>query len=274
MQRNQNSDSKEQTAPVPIDNSDKPEQSQPAPQKPEANTAPQNPMPANIYPDTSSSTPQNSSMSASQMGLNYHEHKFFDFNAKKLFIKILVFLLLAGGVFAGLVFANVVSIGRFKTISYDNNKGGNYSLKFYKKYSTKEMESGTRQLVSKTSKDNKFPLVFMITKAPSASVYDRLKNCTGFRKIFDAQNDNLGQKISVCDIVLDKSRTKIVKGTQNGVYIAGFTQDDISHIITISQDYSDIDLSNRDAAQEALTKFGLDAYEKDIKTIISSINTE
>ncbi len=224
--------------------------------------------PANIYPEPTAQSQMQVGMSASQLGLHDPKNKFFNFNPKQLIIKGSLLLLAFGGIFAILTMTNIITLSEFKTLNYENN-GENYSLKFYSKHSSKTTKSGVNQLVSKISKGGKFPMNLSISGGNNGlSGYDLLKDCARFSKVIDIQNSNLNQKISVCDAVGGKS------GSQNGegkVYIAGFTHSDKVHIITISQDYSDIDLSSQSGGQESLTKFGLNVYEEDIKAIISSI---
>jgi hypothetical protein len=187
-------------------------------------------------------------MSASQMGLSQPKDKFLDFNVKKLVIKGVMALVLIGIIFTGLVFANIFAGSEFNSISYDNANGENYNLKFYSKHSSKNTKSGTKQLVSKVSKDGKFPVNLSIAGGKNGlSGYDRLKDCASFSKVFDVQNNNLNQKISVCNAIDGNVSGQSSKGT---VYIAGFTHNDKVHIVTISQDYADIDKSSQSGAKE------------------------
>lgn len=207
--------------------------------------------------------------SASQMGLDQPRHSLFGFITKRLLIKGVAILVGAGVVFAILVLTNVIALSRFKTIDYTNSHGTHYKLEFYTKHSSKKLQSGNTQLVSKVSNDGKFPIVLSID-AGTASGYSRAKNCAGFTEVLDVQNSNLNQTISVCDFGKQVG-SRLPAGT---VYIAGFIYNNQYNITTIAQDYSGINLSSQSAAQQALAEFGLDSYQDDIKAILSSIKVE
>lgn len=234
-------------------------------------------MPQPVYsPSTPAASDQiQVGMSASQMGFNEPKSKLFDFNfnPKKLLIKGLVALVIVGGIFAALIAMNIIALSEFKTTSYVNNKGTQFKFVFYAKHTSKELASGNTQLISKVSKDGKFPLALSITTSDSTSSgYSRAKDCTSFAKVVDVQNNNLDQKISVCDI---QSGTQVSgRDASDTVYIAGFMHSNQAYIITIGQDYSDIDLTSKSGAQESLTRFGMKPYKEDIEKIISSIKIE
>jgi hypothetical protein len=239
----------------PVVGSDTPPQAQP--------TAPQS-----VYPQPSQ-TPEGQmqvGMSASQMGWSQlSSHRSFDI--KNLVIKGVIGLIVLGGVFAGLVFTNIIALSQFKSLNYTNSKGTHFQLTFYTKHSTKQLQSGNTQLVSKVSKDDKFPLTLSISDS-NENGYARAKDCASFTKVFDVQNSNLNQTISVCDF---GKQGNLPAGT---VYVAGFTQNNQQYIVSIGQDYSSIDLSSQSGAQQSLSRFGLDSYQEDIKTIVSSIKVE
>lgn len=240
---------------------------------PSVNQVPQNQQPPvqsntqNIYPDPSS-TQMQVGMSASQMGYNQPKNKLFDLNPKKLAIKGAIGLVVLIVVFAVLVFTNIIALSEFKNVAYTNSKGTNYKLDFYSKHGSKQLKTGNSQLVSKVSKDGKFPIVLSISTTDEMSGYNRAKDCSGFTKVFDVQNTNLNQKISVCDF---GKQGNLPAG---GVYIAGFMHKNQAHIVTIGQDYGDIDLSSQSGAQQSLTRFGMEPYKSDIERIISSIKVE
>jgi hypothetical protein len=209
-------------------------------------------------------------VSASQLGLTQPKDNFFDFNLKKLIVPAAITVVLLGSLLTALVLTNVVGLTEFKTINYDNAKGQHYKLKFYSRYSSDTTQSGTKQLIAKSSTSGKFPLNFLISSGDIKG-YDRLRDCVGFSKAFDVQNDKLNQKISVCNAIDGTVGGRSTKGT---VYIAGFTHDNKVHIITISQDYGSADLTSQSDAQETLKKFGLEVYQSDIEKIVSSINVK
>lgn len=236
----------------------------PASQNPQPNTTPN---PASVYPESSTGQMQ-VGMSASQLGLDEPKSKLFDFNPKQLIIKGVIGLVILGGIFTALVMTNVVALSEFKNIGYINSKGTNFKLDFYSKHGSKQLGSGNKQLVSKVSKDGKFPIALSISTTDEMSGYNRVKNCASFTKVFDVQNNNLNQKISVCDFGKQGSLPA------GGVYIAGFMHNDKAHIITIGQDYGSIDLSSQSGAQQSLSKFGMEPYKADIERIVSSIKVE
>jgi len=238
----------------------------PQPAKPVENTSQPNPstpaQPTNNQPNLATDG-QMLGMSASQMGLSQPKSKFFDFNPKKLILTGIVVLVLLGGIFAVLLATNVIVLTKFKNIDYVDLKGNHYSLQFYAKHSTKTLSSGTTALVSKVSVDGKFP-IFLSIDSTNDSGYARAKDCSGYTKVFDVQNDNLNQKISVCNVPTEQN-------TPNGVYIAGILYNNKASIVIFSQDLSGADLSSQSSAQQSLPKFGIDSYQDDIKKIVASI---
>lgn len=223
--------------------------------------------PTNVYPERTSGQMQ-VGMSASQLGLHEPKSKLFDFNPKQLFIKSTIALVVLGAVFTALVMTNIIALSEFKSVAYANSKGASFNLDFYSKHSSKQLTSGNEQLMSKVSKDGKFPIVLSISTPDETTGYNRAKDCASFTKVFDVQNNNLNQKISICDF---GKQGNIPAGS---VYIAGFMHNDKAHILTIGQDYGDINLSSQSGAQESLTKFGIEPYKADIERIVSSIKVE
>lgn len=202
---------------------------------------------------------------ASQLGV---QHSKGGFNVKSLFVKGLITVLVIGGICAILIATNIIALSQFKTIEYINSKGGRYSLQFYTKHTTRTLSSGNKQLISKVSEAGKFPITLSIATATGAtSAYDRAKDCAGFTKVFAVQNDNLNQKISVCNFSTSQA-------TPGGVYIAGILYNNQTSIITIGQDLSGVNLSSQSGARQSLAKFGLDPYQDDIQKIIASIKIE
>ncbi len=202
--------------------------------------------------------------SASQMGWNQSKTSSFDF--KKLVVKSVVILAVLGGVFAALVFTNIIALSQLKTISYTNSSGTHYSLTFYTKHTTKTLKSGNTELVSKVSEGGNYPLTLSIASGPISELdKNGIKTCGGpLPKVFDIQNNNLNQQISVCSF-------PSTNGEPVGVYVMGFATNNQANIVTISQDLSSENTSNQSAAQQSLAKFGLDPYQDDIKQIVASI---
>ncbi len=235
-----------------------------------APTQPTTPAPHSIYPEPTA--PPNDQtqvgMSASQMGWSQPSSK-DNFDTKKLVIKSVIGLLVVGGIFAVLVFTNIIALSQFKTIDYTNSSGSHYSLMFYTKHTTKTLKSGNTELVSKVSEGGKYPLTLSIASGPITELdKNGIKTCNGsLPKVFDVQNNNLNQQISVCSFPSPN-------GGPVGVYVMGFASNNQAHIVTIGQDLSGVDLSSQSGAQQSLPKFGLDAYQDDIKTIVGSIKVE
>lgn len=224
--------------------------------------------PTNVYPEPTAPGRMQVGMSASQLGLHEPKNKLFDFNPKQLIIKGIIALVVLGAVFTALVMTNIIALSEFKSVGYTNSKGTNFKLDFYSKHGSKQLNSGNKQLVSKVSKDDKFPIALSISTTDEMTGYNRAKDCASFTKVFDVQNNNLNEKISVCDF---GKQGNLPAG---GVYIAGFMHNDKAHIVTIGQDYGDINLSSQSGAQESLTRFGMEPYKADIERIISSIKVE
>lgn len=237
----------------------------PLPPSPQVNPVPN---PANVYPDVAAPGQMQVGMSASQLGLHEPKSKLFDFNTRQLIIRGVVALTVLGAIFTALVMTNIIALSEFKSVGYTNSKGTSFKLDFYSKHSSKQLNSGNKQLVSKVSKGGNFPIALSISTSDEKSTYNRVKDCASFTKVFEVQNSNLNQKISVCDFGKQGSLPA------GGVYVAGFMHDDKAHIITISQDYGDINLSSQSGAQESLTKFGMEPYKADIERILSSIQFE
>jgi hypothetical protein len=236
--------------------------SAPVPQQPVGSN------PSNIYPEPAPGQ-MKAGMSASQMGFNQPKSKLFDVNPKQLIIKGIVALIILGGIFTALVMTNIVALSEFKNTSYTNSEGTNFKLEFYTKHGSKQLRSDITQLVSKVSKEGKFPIALSISTTDETSGYNRAKDCASFTKVFDVQNNNLNQKISVCDF-----GKQLSQGASGNVYIAGFMHNNQAHIVTIGQDYGSIDLSSQSGAQESLSKFGMEPYKADIEKIVSSIKVE
>lgn len=218
----------------------------------------------NLFPHHPTSQMQ-ADISASQLGLNESRGKLFKFTPKQLIIWGIIGLAILGCIVTALILTNSVALSEFKTVNYANSKGTNYELSFYSKHSTRQLDSGNTQLVSKVSKNGKFPVVLSISTSDGVSAYNRVKDCTGFAKVFDVKVTSLNRTIPVCDL----SKQGQLPG--GGIYIAGFMHDEKAQIITISQDYGDVDLSSQSGAKESLEKCGMDPYRQDIENIVSSI---
>ncbi len=203
-------------------------------------------------------------LSASELGYSDIQASRPPINRKKLIVGgILVFGVLVM-LFGSLLFMNVISFSKFKSISYDSN-GFHYRLDFYGRHKSGHLSSGSEQLISRVSVQNKMPISVSITSNTNATGYSMIKNCANFKKLFSVYNEKLKQDIAVCDAAGSSPQYA------GGVYLAGFVYDDAYHVITIAQDYSQADLSDQNAAKATLKRFGLDVYHEDIKKIVASI---
>lgn len=247
------------------------------PQSPQTNTVPNT---ANVYPQPTSGQMQ-VGMSASQMGWSQNQNS-KGFNAKGLVIKSVIGLVVVGVIITALFLTNIISFGKFKTVHYDNGKGASYSLKFYGRYSVKNVapssasSSGSsvspdlKELASRVSVNGKTPLTMWITTAEditestnrgSFANNDCSKN--GMPKAFDARVDYINTDVSVC--VIKQQDVELI-------YIATFHDQSKGYLAYFSQDvdFSKL-LSSPQAARDGLAKVGLQDYQDDIKTILASV---
>lgn len=220
---------------------------------------------ASAQPSAPYNTGMQVGMSASQLGLQQVSGNKSNFSIKKLVVGLLITVAIVSAAVAVLSATNVIALTRFKTVDYTNAAGTQFNLKFYSKHSTKILASDSKSLVSEVSNDGKFPLALSIVTGQQ-SAYAKVKDCSGsgFSKKFDVQNSNFNQTISVCSVSSGS-------GYPSVLYIAGVLYNNQSHIIVIGQDPASMDLTSKTKAQQALSKFGLDVYQDDIKTILSSL---
>ena len=221
----------------------------------------------NVYNDISSSKEEmHYGESASQMGINQTKK---EYNYKGLIIKLIIAIVILVIIYFVLVFTNIIPSSKFKSITYTNKEGTKYHLLFYSKYVKRLSSTGNNQLVSKVSEGGKFPLALLISSGPLGNLDNNgIKDCSGsFPRAFYVKNNSLGQNLSVCAFH-DPS------DPNDSIYIVGFASNNQAHIITISQDYSAINLSSQSGAQKSLSMFGLSPYRDDIGQIIASIIVE
>ena len=215
----------------------------------------------------SASPEANTIVSASQMGVNGPMKEHSTINMRRLAIRIVIGVAALLIIFAVLVLTNIIPLKEFKTTSYTTSKGTKYSLLFYAKNNTKTSNSGSTQLVSKVSKDGKFPIIFSLSSTAGETGYNKLKECSGYKKVGEVENKNLNKTIAICDLTPEGAG-------EDGVYAAAFLSDGQSQVIAIGQDYGEVSTTTADGAQEALKKFGLKPYVSDIEKIIGSIKTQ
>jgi hypothetical protein len=217
---------------------------------------------------TQSASPEaNTIVSASQMGVNGPMKEHSTINMRRLAIRIVIGVAALLIIFAVLVLTNIIPLKEFKTTSYTTSKGTKYSLLFYAKNNTKTSNSESTQLVSKVSKDGKFPIIFSLSSTAGETGYNKLKECSGYKKVGEVENKNLNKTIAICDLTPEGAG-------EDGVYVAAFLSDGQSQVIAIGQDYGEVGTTTADGAQEALKKFGLKPYISDIEKIIGSIKTQ
>jgi hypothetical protein len=190
---------------------------------------------------------------------------------KKLLLFGIPVLVLAVSLLAVLYMGNVISLGEFKSIRYENNKGDNYKLSFYGRYRVNKLQSGQNQLVSKVVKDGKFPVTMLISSGEDNGAYDKFKGCTGYTQVFSTRNEPLSQDIAVCSSLVSGTATSEAR---DSVYVAAFRHENVTHLITISQDLSEANITNKATADAALKKFGLGPYNEDLKKIVGSIQVK
>ena len=203
-------------------------------------------------------------------------------NNNKMMVRLSAAAVLLIVVLVVLILTNIIALSRFKTINYSNGEGASFKLKFYSKHTLKntfqsqQPTSGAnpnlKELVSKVSIDDKYPLTMFISGSPGASQLSgngkqaALDNdCTknGLTKAFEVKMSSINDNVAVCSI------------TSNGIlifYIATFRSSDNLYVATVSQDvnWSTV-LSNSSSAKQGLDKIGLDTYQDDVTTILSSI---
>ena len=206
-------------------------------------------------------------LSGNKIGWGQPKDKVLPFSGKKAVIGAVVGLAVLGVAVAVLSFTNILPLNRFKTVSFTDRNGSHYRLAFYAKHKNTTLKDGTPALESKVSAGGKFPILVVISATNEAG-YSRLSACTGMRKVLDVQNSPLKQTIAVCNLGTTNQRLPDV------VYVAGIKQGDRASVITISQDYSSINVSSASNAQQSIDKFGLEPYQDDIESMLATVSYE
>jgi hypothetical protein len=185
-------------------------------------------------------------------------------------------LVFIGIILAILVATNIIGLGKLKSITYDNAKGDTYKLKFYSKYSTKDIsgsespagEDGLKMLVSKTSYADKYPITLIIQGAglnsSSDTSYNGLKDCGSAKKAFEVEIKSLEQTVNVCSVEFG--------GLKDVMYIGVFKDENKAHVFWImpDADFKSVQSDPKKAA-ELITKTSLKEYQDDLQEILSSI---
>ena len=175
-------------------------------------------------------------------------------------------LLLVVAALVTLILTGTISLTGFKTVDYAGTGGGQYRLTYYFDHTVKDV-NGSSSLVSTVSKDGKLPLTISIGESEDSGSYRFGENCSQLEKVFEVQNNKLDQTISVCTVEAPGEEAP-------GVYIAEFIHDGKNHLVVVAQDYSSMRMSDMQDRETALTVFGLQPYENDIKKIIASIEVK
>lgn len=203
-------------------------------------------------------------LSASQMGYTQPQSKIHNINIKRLALRLLIILSLLLLVLFVLIQKNIIAFSEFKRVNYISTNADSYSFDFYAKHTSSKLKSGNTQLISKQSKEGRLPLTLSIVSVEDISSYSKLQNCNGYKKVSDVHNTYLDQVISICNFAKSSSEP-------HAVYIAGFTDNDRVHVITVSQDTRSLSLSDLKDPNNSLSKFGIEIYLDDIERIITSL---
>lgn len=260
------------------------------PQQPPLQTTSANPeilqtskIPQSVYPqpDQISDNQIETVKSVNQMDLSQQKEDSKS-NIKRRLLMGFVGLVIVGGIFMVLVYSNNISFSKFKTVHYYNGKGGNYSLEFYSRYSTKTVKDNLpissdidvskelTELASKVSVNGKIPLTMWILTTPNVTENTNRgpyvnNDCSksGMSKAFDAKVDFINSNVAICAI-----KQKDVEV----IYFATFHSQQDGYIVYFAQDvdFSKL-LSSPENARDGLSKIGLQDYQDDIKTILASI---
>jgi hypothetical protein len=201
---------------------------------------------------------------------------------KKQLIKKLAIIIpssvLIIGVLAALILTNVIPLQKFKTITYENEKGQQFKLKFYPKYtigkisysnktSTDSKSSNMQFLISKKGVDGKSPLAVSISEFnidPSTKISTGNEECSSTIKKFSYYNAATATTANVCSISPQEGK--------NVFYLSTFHKDTKGYIIFVLQNLDwDMALSDNQNARKVLNSADLSVYDKDLETILSSI---
>ncbi len=197
---------------------------------------------------------------------------------KRIFISIGVVVILVG-LLIGVLASGLLS--SWKTITYDNGKGSKYTLSFYSRYEVKNLldtdkttadftssTSPSKKLVSKVSKDKKYPLTLYITSVSfdrgGEVAYRRFQTCPHTApKAFSVHNDYANSDVNLCAINQDG---------KDIIYIGVFKDKTDVYLVMALQDidYSKA-LTDPKSAQKLLDKLDLKVYQSDLEKIIGSI---
>jgi hypothetical protein len=191
---------------------------------------------------------------------------------KDIVITALVVLVVIGGILLAQFLTSHRNKSHFESVSYKNARGASYRLDFYNKHATKKLQTGNAQLVSKESKDGKYPLAISINSSGQTSVYDQYKNCGKYKKVFTIHNNHLNQDIHICDML--DGRQVQGQSAADKLYLGVFKLNNQVHVISVAQDYTGVDKTSEITTKLSLEKVGLGPYKSDIQRIISTIQVE
>jgi len=163
-----------------------------------------------------------------------------------------------------------------KQTTYTNNKGDKFSTLFYRNPVTKAIPNSTDsgiELTSTLSISDRYPLTFFvesnsISDQTAMATYTQYKSCPSSAPlVLSAYNNHLKQTINVCDIPISNAPS----GT-NLQYIAFFENSSKIYAATFTQDVDwKAVLASPQTAATGLSKLGVQIYNNDIKTILTSV---
>jgi hypothetical protein len=185
---------------------------------------------------------------------------------------VAVVLLVSVAVCAVIAFSvtNAQHTPGFKTITYDNQVGDRFQLEFYASHGLKYQpgaDKGSKGLVSNIEVDGQYPLALYVHKtsqAPSSSTM----TCAAQGISLDVKNIATGQMVHLCPV-----RNSLGPGLEHTTVYYGVMQSSSDYyVIVITQNYDFKKVTKSpESAREAVKKFNLPTYDKDITRIIASL---
>jgi hypothetical protein len=186
--------------------------------------------------------------------------------------------ILAIGVLAALLLSGIIPLQKLKTVTYDNEVGNQFKLKFYSKHTVKNFSApllpsnlGTpKQLTSVKSINGSYPLGMIIVKL-KAIPSPGLINCTqtdSYQEVDRVKNAFTDGSIILCSSSISGAKSP-------SFYQAIFKYSDSYYAVIFvpDLDYSKLTPTSENAktAKESLQKINLLPYQDDISTILASI---
>ncbi|PID99110.1 hypothetical protein CSA80_03275 [Candidatus Saccharibacteria bacterium] len=176
---------------------------------------------------------------------------------------------------AAIAIIALVFPGRFSTYTYEDSKGTQYSLKYYKESTTQSVSGlpGSSAITSAplkflTAPSGKYPLAISITKTSeySRSLYSGEDNPLCEDPAFKLDNPADGQSDIVCHVTVDDKEL---------MYFYEISDGDDKHLVIITQDFdTTVPESSRKAYMKKLLDdpdFNLRDFNDDLQVILPSI---